>query len=108
MKKRMMECPGITIDPDSIAEGLLEMFDEDERTVLRFGMLPAAKMEALQRILEAKFREDFPNSGTSDRLVAVMQVPGLPRHHEFSMKKLVAEAVREVSLALYKIGDLVV
>ena len=46
-----------TIDADAIAEGLLEMFTDNERVVLRFGMLPAEKMECVKSSLERKFRK---------------------------------------------------
>lgn len=45
------------IDVPKIAQGMLNLFDDDERVVLRFGMLPAAKMALLKKSLEAKFLE---------------------------------------------------
>ena len=44
MKKQLREAP-FTIDAAKIAEGMLEMFDDNERVALRFGMLPAVKMQ---------------------------------------------------------------
>jgi hypothetical protein len=90
---------------------MLDLFTDDERVVLRFGMLPAEKM----RCIEQSFRERVLAIGsvrplvTEDRFVAVMadDHPG-PRFIEFSLKELVSEALHEISLAIYKIGDLVV
>lgn len=107
MQKRLKTLP-ITMDADKIAEGMLEMFTDDERVVLRFGMLPFEKMQMFEKEFEASIRERFANSGTADELVAVVNIDGYPRHIEFSMKKLVQEASRKLALALYSIGDLVV
>lgn len=107
MVTKMRTLP-ITIDADAIAAGLLEMFTDDERTVLRFGMLPAKKMEILQKQMEASFRERF-TFDTGDQCTARVKRDG-DAHEivDFSMSRLVSEAVHEVCLALYKIGDLVV
>lgn len=107
MQTKLRTLP-LTIDADKIAEGLLEMFTDDERVVLRFGMLPAQKMEILQRQMESSFRERF-TLDTGDQCTAYVKRDGDTREVvEFSMKRLVSEAVHEVCLALYKIGDLVV
>lgn len=107
MQTKLRTLP-LTIDTDAIAAGLLEMFTEDERVVLRFGMLPAQKMEILQKQMEASFRERF-TLDTGDQCTAhVKRDGGTSEIVDFSMKRLVSEAVHEVCLALYKIGDLVV
>lgn len=92
------------IDTQKIAEGLLDLFTEDERIALRFGMLPAQKMESVQRLLRNKFLE-HATSKDGDLFTAVTPTG---RHIDFSMKKLVNEAMHEISLVLYGIGDLVV
>lgn len=45
---------GATIDAEAIANGIYEMFSENERACLAFGMLPADKMESLTRMLNEK------------------------------------------------------
>jgi hypothetical protein len=123
MQKRLQEARCFTIDADKIAEGLLEMFTDDERVVLRFGMLPAEKMESLKRIIRERFEgeatmEIHPKTTLGGMLTwdkdshtaYAKRADGRPGVDiiDFSMNKLVAEAVHEVCLALYKIGDLVV
>jgi hypothetical protein len=93
------------------------MFTDDERMVLRFGMLPAKKME----ILETNLREKFDKLGSHPRVAFPLSViaesgyteddrlstiDGVIR--EWNLRKLVSEAVREITLAIYAIGDLVV
>lgn len=98
-----------SIDPEAIALGVLDMFSDDELTALRFGMLPAGKMGVLERALESKFRSISTSpTGNSDALTAVLDTPDWPRRINFSMKKLVAEAMRLVTLAMYEHGNLVV
>lgn len=102
-----LETVPFTIDPEAIALGLLAMFNDDERDRLRLGLLPADKMHALERALDAKFRSISTNPiGNSDKLTAWV----MDTHEaiDFSMRALVSEAVRLVVSALYKHGDLVV
>ena len=109
------------IDADAIAKGLLKLFDEDELVALRFGMLPARKMELLDRIVEEKILSSLSGKRvTEDGFVlpdskekareevkrgdsAMTGEDGL-----ISLKRLKRELVHEISLAIYKIGDLVV
>lgn len=109
----------VQVDAENLAKGFLGLMDEDERTVLRFGMLPGPKMELLERQLKEKFEklgkpvsEVFANSGllslgetTSDD-ERISTVNG--EIQEWSLKKLVSEATHEISLELYRQGDLVV
>lgn len=117
MTTKLQNAP-FTIDAEAIAEGLFEMFDENERVALRFGMLPAEKMRIIEQALREKFLsvskrttpEDYGSlevKWDGDTYVAVTNIPGRT-FVEFSMKKLVNEATHAVCLALYGIGDLVV
>jgi hypothetical protein len=107
VKKLLCTAP-FTIDAEALAAGLLELFDDEERVVLRFGMLPALKMESVERMLREKFTENCTGPSDGDQFSAWTNNPGERRVVEFSMKKLVSEAMHEISVALYKIGDLVV
>jgi hypothetical protein len=104
--KKLREAP-ITIDADAIAEGLLEMFTDEERTVLRFGMLPAHHMERLERALRNKF-EEYAAYRDGEECVAMLKDDQDKAFVRFRMDALVREAMRKVTLALYDIGDLVV
>ena len=42
------------IDYVGLARGLIDTFSEEEKTILRFGMLPAKKMEVFEKCLKEK------------------------------------------------------
>lgn len=107
----------VTVNVTKMAEGLLEMFTDEERTVLRFGMLPAGKMEVLQTQLRNRFnelgrhpRDVYPQSWIAntayDEDDRLSTVDG--EVTEWNLKDLVSEATHQISLGLYKIGDLAV
>lgn len=99
----------ITIDPQAIAAGLRELATDDELVAMRFGLLPAHMMNAMQRSLEEKFRgmASSPECAAGDKLWAVLKEPH-ERWREFSMAKLVSEAMHEITLAIYSQSEMVV
>lgn len=98
----------ITVDYDGLARGLLDLFTDEERAVLRFGMLPAVKMEILENQLRGKFMEEcVVSSEGGDRYMAVVTAEGWDRHVDFSMNELVSNISHNVSLKIYEYGDLV-
>lgn len=101
---RLREAP-VTINVSKMAEGLLAMFDDDERTILRFGMLPATKMEILNKQLEAHFRETLFLGRAGNEHDVFFSEHG---YLTINMRKLVSEAAHQISIGLYEIGDLVV
>ena len=104
MEKTLVELP-LKMDAHAIAEKILEMFSEEDRTILRFGLLPTDKFEALERVLREKFETVGTQDGkNADLYYAVIGGKGC----SWSLKKLTQEAIREVTLALYEIGNLVV
>lgn len=110
MNERLRTAP-FDIDPQAIAEGMLEMFSDEERTVLRFGMLPYEKMQVLDKCLREKFMELCRTDPSGDDAYAAWckdEHTGGPSVVDFKMSKLVSEASHLVSLAIYKSGDLVV
>lgn len=97
-----------TINVEAIALGILDMFTDSERVALRFGLLPAEKMHVLQRALREKFENATCqlNPGLNDdKWFALTRNDGAI---DFSMKRLVSEAMHLVTLELYKHGELVV
>ena len=112
---RLRELP-VTINVTKMAEGIYEMFTEQEKNILRFGMLPAEKMHILDTQLREKFEElgkhpteVWPKSliaETYDKDDRVSTVND--EVYEWNTQKLVSEAAREISLGIYSIGDLVV
>lgn len=49
-----MEIRGIKINVDAIAEGVYDLFDEEDRTVMAFGMIPSKRMEPVERAIKEK------------------------------------------------------
>lgn len=91
------------VDAEAIAKGMFDMFSRKEKMILRLGMLPAEKMHALERSLRERFSEG--TDGKTDTLVAVGQNGDV---WEYSLKETVSQAMKEITLEIYKIGDLVV
>ena len=99
----------IKIDYEKIAEGIVEMFTDEERTVARFGMLPAKKMELLEEQLHQKFEREFTwYRRDAETLLCETARDWPDKFQEFSPKRLVADIVHNVSLAMYPKLDLVV
>ena len=101
----------VDVNVTKIAAGMLRLFSEDERLMLRFGMLPAEKMQVLERILDEKFRRDYrlPQSG-GDTFCAMLKLnleSGFD-FIDFSLRALINEATAAITSELYQIGDLVV
>jgi hypothetical protein len=101
----------VDVNVTKIAAGMLGLFSEDERLILRFGMLPAEKMQVLDRILDEKFRRTYrlPPSG-GDAFCAMLKLNPESGFEfiDFSLRALIAEATAAITLELYQIGDLVV
>jgi len=112
---KLQELP-VTINVTKMAEGLVEMFTDEERTVLRFGMLPAKKMECLETQLREKFeelgrhpRDVWPLAMITETYPETARVSTVNgKVEEWDIRKLVSEAVHEITLGIYSIGDLVV
>lgn len=100
--------PTIRVNVREIAAGMLKLFSDEERDILRFGMLSATVMDRLRAQLTAHFRQKFEIPDTEDWLLAIHSTPTTPRAHEFSLDQLVRQIEHGVCLELYKIGDLVV
>ena len=49
------------VDAQAIAQGVYGMFDDDERAICAFGMLPAEKMNSLEKLLGEKIETDAKN-----------------------------------------------
>lgn len=102
-----------TIDVEPLAAGLLKLFTPNEKAVLRFGMLPAEKIESFERLLTERFSSlstPLTESLGRDDFTATVKRPDDAGYDviDFSMRDLVKEAMHEVCCQLYRIGDLVV
>lgn len=103
--------PFLKIDTASIASGMLTLFDESERTVLRFGMLPAKLIELLQDNVRKQIIKllNWPDGHD------VIELSGLKRDDQvftdfgrLSLKQIVSDVVHEICQEIYKRGDLIV
>lgn len=100
-----------TIEVEPLAEGILNLFTEQEKVVLRFGMLPAEKMDSMKRMLTEKFTAMTlsPEPGRDDFTAIVKKLDGEGYDViDFSLRELVSEALHEITCQLYRIGELVV
>lgn len=101
----------VDVNVTKIAAGMLRLFTEDDRLMLRFGMLPAEKMRVLEGILDEKFRREYrlPPSG-GDAFCAMLRLkPEIGFEFiDFSLRALINEATAAIISELYQIGDLVV
>jgi hypothetical protein len=104
----------LRIDYDAIARGMIDLFTDEDRVILRFGMLPAKKMESLDDMIKEKLEHEFdisrhdPVREEGNTHFAVVDSPDWPRHVDFNFSRIVADIVHNISLAIYKHGDLVV
>ena len=105
MKITLRELP-VEIDVALMAEGMVAMFSEDEKAILRFGLLPAETMEVLKTELQRKFAKLGSPIYETDDDIRLSRVQG--EFHEWRLSSLVSEAMREITLGIYAIGELVV
>ena len=101
----------VDVNVTKIAAGMLRLFTEDERLMLRFGMLPAEKMRVLERILDEKFRRDYrlpPSDGDAFCAMLRLKPESGFEFIDFSLRALINEATAAITSELYQIGDLVV
>lgn len=99
----LQELP-VEINAEAIAVGLIEMMSGDERAAIRFGLLPARHMEAVEKSFRARFNQ--LGGGKDDIRLATFK-DGRPCQ-EFSLRRLVSEATHEVAMALYDQVEMVV
>lgn len=123
----MRSLPGVTINVKPMARDFYEMFDEQEKTILRIGMLPAKKMELLEKCLRDKYMglgvpastfygdtvkccDWYGKKKTADMIVVALAEPSRDGEMfiDCDVSEAVREAVRQITLEIYSIGNLVV
>jgi len=123
---KLRAMPFTTINAKAIAKGFYAMFDQSEKDILRFGMLPAEKMRVLEDSLRQKYEslgvpakdfygddakhcEWFGKSKIEDMIVCEWSHPvDNDKFIDCNVREAVSESVRMITLELYEIGDLVV
>lgn len=102
-----------SIDADAIARGMYDLFSENERACLAFGMLPAEKMRVLEKMLGEKFDAAAHGQYIEQRKVAEIMLGDEGRTmcdeaYNKIRKQFVKEAERLVTLAMYNVTPMVV
>ena len=92
------------VDVENCAIGLLKLFTQTELDVLRFGMLPARKMETLVSHMETIFspgvyRDPDTTLEFADRMIEVSASDA---------KRYLAAAVKAITTSIYSKGELIV
>jgi hypothetical protein len=106
----------MTVNYEAIANGIYEMFDDNEKACLAFGMLPAVKMESLRKHLENKFTELNPNPleilnaelKDQDRDAVKWLTDGVEDAWKKERKDWTQETEHKICLALYRVAPMVV
>ena len=116
-EKRLRIAPGIKVDFDAIAKGMIRMMEEagdaTSVNVIRFGMLPKVWVDMAEKQFKELFDEKFASyrkaTEYASSLIGVPydpediiypDVPGGPCR-EFKFKDLMHEVMHELALALY-------
>lgn len=108
---RMNENRTITMDVEKLAEGVYGLFTEEEKDILRFGMLPAKKMELVEKDFRRKFLEssyELEDVGDDRKEESHFSYDSEGEMVVFNMNRLVSEAMHKLTVELYRIGNLVV
>ena len=102
-----------SIDADALARGMYDLFTENEKACLAFGMLPAEKMQTLERMLGEKFDQAAHKQYIEQRDVAEIMLGDEGRTmcdeaYSKLRKQFVREAERLITLAMYNVAPMVV
>ena len=106
----------IDVDTEAIAKGLYEMFDENERACLAFGMIPEAKMQHVRKHLGTLAERFWPDADKvfsaeelADFLAVGFDIADVNRERvEKARKRFVSDAEHQISVDLYGVAPLVV
>jgi len=104
----------IKVDVKNIAAGMYDMFDENEKAALKFGMLPAIKIGILENQLKKKAVDLFPSPEKlfSEVELKEMECIGLREEGAKLAKEerqaWVKDTLRACTLELYHVAPMVV
>ena len=104
-----------TVDVKKIAKGMFDLFDESEKKILRFGMLPAKKMDLFEKKLDGILRKDLDIQPHHKQDTAawwpegkpVMTLEALESGVEFDIPSVKRDISKAVVLEIYALGNLV-
>lgn len=106
----------IKVDHKAIAAGMYDMFTDEEKACLAFGMLPAVKIEILTKHLYAKFDELNPDPlevladelKNLDASALIQMFKDAEPERQQERKDWVRETEHQICLALYHVAPMVV
>lgn len=104
----------ITVDYKAMAQGLYEMFTEEEVAALKFGLLPAVKMAVLRHYLEQKAKALIPDpealfdKATLDEMECIGLAEEGRRLAKAERKEWVRDTERKICLELYAVAPMLV
>ena len=103
-----MKIQGISIDTQKLAQGMYDLFTEEEQAVVAFGMIPAEKMECTERLLGEKIE----TTAKDDCEKSFGFRPDRDCAKKDLKKDFVREAMHEITVAIFghakSIGRMVV
>ena len=97
------------IDYDKIAKGWLkilkdidEISDENNLTIIKYGMIPHARFKSLIQMIKEKIAKDFSQPG---RLLENIEIDKITNSFK---KDFIAEIEHKMSVAIYKNAKMIV
>jgi len=110
------DIPGLTIDADAIAKGILAMIDDagdtESATVIKFGMLPVKWLDMAERQLRGSLMDKLKLSSVEvqldDCLVLLRNEHGDPEFYEVKFSRLISDAMSQIGKAIYRHAEMVV
>ncbi len=89
-----------------LAQGIFDMFDEDERSMLQLGILPWRVMEKFDKALDKKLRETL-KSEPHHKVNTAAWVREDGSTVEFHIPSVKRDITKDVAVEIYELGNLV-
>ena len=96
-----------TVNVEALAKGLFDLFTDEEKTILQFGMLPAHAMASLHGEL-AEIVKPFKGMALLSGRGKPVIYPAHNGEIPIDTRKIVRDISIAVSSEMYKMGELVV
>jgi hypothetical protein len=101
---RVKGYPGITINAKAIAQGVIDMMDENEVAAIRFGLLPKRWVDMLEVQMESVVRSRF-NDAKGEAFYGFV---GDHFYDHVKIKDVVSQMVKQVCHEMYGCVEMVV
>ncbi len=111
--------PFIKVNTEAIALGIIDMFSDEEKAIVRFGMLPAKKIEILETELRNKLKNSFKWDGQSKEVNIYFRhdepMPWFERFgddgfvmRDVDLNQVHRDIIHEITLKIYSNVDMLV